>query len=194
MTTPTSESELAIPFPSVQEPSDTTGGPSLENSVSGEWNDMPTQSMYSTMVPGSQGSSSLTSSDKLTALPPPVSPPRTTRTRNDSPATAARFAGTPMTRPSHFGLTAAQRGYRRSLDGSTSLPTFSVAESEPWLRSPSHATAMRNSASEHSSVGTPRQRIPSELDLEELHGHRLHHYGPNIVQGECCLFTNHNGL
>src|SRR4051812_37798324 len=57
-------------------------------------------------------SSKLTSSDKLSALPPPTSPgPNVVRPRT-----------------SGFSMTAVKRGFRRSLDAAISLPSFSGAE------------------------------------------------------------------
>ena len=105
-------------------------------------------------------SSRQTSSDKLTAL-------RSDPDANTGSANATPRPSTPN-RPSHFGITSAQRGYRRSLDASISLPSFSVpelrrpaVESDAWLHShqAQRSRYVRNpAASNNSSPGPQRQR------------------------------------
>ncbi|KAF8164730.1 hypothetical protein B0H34DRAFT_208824 [Crassisporium funariophilum] len=116
-------------------------------------------------------SSKLTSSDKLSALPSPTSPnPNTSRTARS---------------PTFSALTNVKRGYRHSLDGSTSLPSFSLADHESpalsnsvWMSNQSmnarfdagSATYQRRNTPENASTGkeTPRQRVSFDSDRNSL--------------------------
>jgi len=120
--------------------------------------------IYSTESHVTTSSSKLTSSDKLSALPSPSSPvPNTARPRT-----------------SGFSMAAAKRGFRRSLDASVSLPSFSAAELDSPLLSHSvwgssnHLASRlegrtgnhRQATSETGSAGkdTPKQRVSFDSD------------------------------
>ncbi|KAG2014184.1 hypothetical protein CC2G_011027 [Coprinopsis cinerea AmutBmut pab1-1] len=168
MTTPTSD--LAVPFPSVQEPSESDGqSPQNDSAIDSQ-------------------ASKMTSSDKLTALPSHRPPPIDTSHRLRTPS-----------RASHFGITAAQRGYRRSLDASTSLPSLSNRDFglhapvdqdyESWRRrSPARSFFRHHSPSGHSSPGreTPKARVSSESEPSHRHGH-------NVVQATIARLSGSRG-
>ncbi|TFK28594.1 hypothetical protein FA15DRAFT_665038 [Coprinopsis marcescibilis] len=149
MSTPTTETELAIPFPSVQEPSESDTNSPVN----------VTGSHHSVSGSDSQGTSSrLTSSDKLTAL----------RSDPDAGTTSLNATPRPST-PNRIG--AAQRGYRHSLDASVSLPSFSVSdfrrpavESDAWLRShqAQRSRYVRGAAASNNSSPGPRRSSPRQ--------------------------------
>ncbi|KAH6890078.1 hypothetical protein BKA70DRAFT_1572553 [Coprinopsis sp. MPI-PUGE-AT-0042] len=162
MSTPISE--LAIPFPSVQEPTESD-----------------THSPDDNVTPSSQkteteaNSSKLTSSDKLSDLPPPRGGTIPERRR----------------RPSFVDST--RQSFRRSLDASSSLPTFSTsaANDDSWYRPPHPPPSFfgRHSETRRSSPGqeTPRQRFASESDNESPYLHKFH--GRHLVQAALTRLT-----
>ncbi|KAG6910183.1 hypothetical protein DXG01_012632 [Tephrocybe rancida] len=125
-----------IPFPGVEDPQSRFAGPAAKS---------PAESQDTS-------SSKQTSSDKLSALPASKSTPNTNRFLR-SP-----IAGSSSSIPN--------RGYRRSQDASTSLPSFSNADLESsyvWKTNP------RGPSLDHSpEKGTPRQRVSFDSDRGSL--------------------------
>ncbi|KAF8905728.1 hypothetical protein CPB84DRAFT_562685 [Gymnopilus junonius] len=154
-----------VPFPSMDDMDDMPEIPALESSSPTPEPIVISATDTGSPVQSNTSSSKLTSSDKLSTLPPP------TRLEN------ANVFSHPLRSPD-FSSVNFNRGWRRSLDAVTSFPAFFGAGHGPptlnhdvWAR-PSNALGVRRSI--HQSQGslddsltggeTPRQRISYDGD------------------------------